>query len=285
MRITLSISAAFFVTLALFYLMQTMIRGGGQDIEKPENYGVVDFVRLQRTPEDTQSQPLKRALPRKPSVPRGSPPSSEMKLAAVQPPAAAQQSRPLTATMQPMQLGRPYLGPLTAVIPQSVMPEKPAIINKIKTPSKPASIQKIETQPANVAKAPSVDKGASSLSQVSPARQPLASGSPAPIGAAPGLPGDMGNSAGEAVPVFKMKPKYPRKAARSRIEGWVKVEFTITEKGSVTEAMVVDSRPRRTFDRSAVQSIRKWRFKPMVLDGKPVPRKASQVIEFKLAKG
>ena len=59
----------------------------------------------------------------------------------------------------------------------------------------------------------------------------------------------------------------------------------LLEKGTVTDAKVVASRPRRTFDRSAVQSIRKWRFKPRVVDGRPVPRKATQVIEFKLAKG
>ena len=87
------------------------------------------------------------------------------------------------------------------------------------------------------------------------------------------------------LPLLRIEPAYPRKAARDRKEGWVKVEFTISSNGTVIDAVVVDSRPRRTFDRSAIQSIRKWRFKPKEVDGSPVERKASQIIEFKLAKG
>jgi protein TonB len=66
-------------------------------------------------------------------------------------------------------------------------------------------------------------------------------------------------------------------------EGWVKVAFTITARGTVTDAVVVESKPRRLFNRSALTAIRKWRFKPQVVDGKPVPVRATQVIEFKLA--
>jgi protein TonB len=104
-------------------------------------------------------------------------------------------------------------------------------------------------------------------------------------GAAPELPGGSGYDGTEAIPIFKIEPRYPRKAARSKIEGWVKLEFTITESGTVSDPVVVDSSPRRTFDRSALQSIRKWRFQPRVVDGRPVQRKASQVIEFRLARG
>ena len=276
MRIVISIFAAFFVTLALFYLMQTMIRGGGQNIEKPENYGVVDFIRLKREPEDAKSQPLKRTLPRKPPAPPASLPPSEMNLAAVHPPAAAQ-TELAREPMEPMRLGKPYLGPLTVVIPKNVPPKQPKTINKINPPPKPIAEQKIGIKPNSVAKASPLHRETPSSTQVSSGQQPVA--------AAPSLSGGVGNYEGEAVPIFKMEPKYPRKAAKSRVEGWVKVEFTITEKGTVTNAKVVDSRPRRTFDRSAVQSIRKWRFKPKIVDGKPVQREASQVIEFKLARG
>lgn len=287
MRIVISISAAFFVTLALFYLMQSMIRGDGQNIEKPENYGVVDFVRLQREPEDAEFKPLKRALPSKPQSPLVSPPMSEMKLAAVRPPApaAVPQSELARGIMEPVQLGKPYLGPRTAVIPKSVVPKKPVTLNEIKVPRKPTLIQKAKMKPSGETRNPPTDEERPQSALVSLGQQPVAGGTMAPNGTAPGLPVDVGEFEGEAVPVFRMEPKYPRKAAKSRIEGWVKVEFTITEKGTVTNAKVVDSRPRRTFDRSAVQSIRKWRFKPKVVDGRPVQRKASQVIEFKLARG
>ena len=88
----------------------------------------------------------------------------------------------------------------------------------------------------------------------------------------------------EVVALLKLPPEYPRKAARAGKEGWVKLEFTITRDGNVTDASVVDARPRRVFNRAALRAIRKWRFKPKIKGGKPVARRATQIIEFNLAK-
>jgi protein TonB len=88
---------------------------------------------------------------------------------------------------------------------------------------------------------------------------------------------------GELIPLVKIAPRYPRKAALAGKEGWVKVEFTVTELGTVADVKVLDSKPRRLFDRAAKRAILKWKFKPRVVDGKPVARRAVQVIEFKLA--
>ncbi|WP_456375645.1 energy transducer TonB [Thiolapillus sp.] len=92
-----------------------------------------------------------------------------------------------------------------------------------------------------------------------------------------------GQGDGELIPLVKIAPRYPRKAALAGKEGWVKVEFTVTELGTVTDVKVLDSKPRRLFDRAAKKAILKWKFKPRVVDGKPVPRRAVQTIEFKLA--
>jgi protein TonB len=45
---------------------------------------------------------------------------------------------------------------------------------------------------------------------------------------------------------------------------------------------VLDAKPRRLFERAAKKAILKWKFKPRIVDGKAVPRKAIQTIEFKL---
>jgi periplasmic protein TonB len=285
MRFGISISIALFVTLALFYLMQYMISGSGQNIEKPEHYGVVDFVRLHREPEHVKSQPLKRIPPQKSFPPPRIPPYSMMKLAAGQPPATAKRSDTASKLMAPMHLGKPYLGPLTAVIPKTAPPEKLATNDKIKLPEKPLSIQKNGVKSASGVKVSSVDSEFRKSPPTPLDQRPLPGEAAAPEGAVQVLLGKGSEDEGEAVPVFKMEPKYPRKAAKSRIEGWVKVEFTITEKGTVTNAVIVDSQPRRTFDRSVIKSIRKWRFRPKIIEGRPVPRKATQVIRFKLAKG
>lgn len=89
---------------------------------------------------------------------------------------------------------------------------------------------------------------------------------------------------GEIIPVVVIRPMYPREAAMSGIEGWVKVEFTITQTGTVKDAHVIESDPPRVFNREAIRAILKWKFKPRVVEGVAVERKATQVIDFSLEK-
>lgn len=89
------------------------------------------------------------------------------------------------------------------------------------------------------------------------------------------------NAEGEVIPLVRIQPMYPREAALNRVEGEVTMEFTITETGSVTDVSVVHS-TNRVFNREAVRAILKWKFKPRIEDGKPIPRRAIQTIEFKL---
>ncbi|MEM1091718.1 MAG: energy transducer TonB [Pseudomonadota bacterium] len=91
------------------------------------------------------------------------------------------------------------------------------------------------------------------------------------------------NSEGDIIPLVRIQPQYPRRAAIAKIEGYVTVEFTITESGTVTDPSVVDSKPPRVFDREAIRAILKWKFKPRVIDGTAVARRATQTLEFKLA--
>ena len=86
----------------------------------------------------------------------------------------------------------------------------------------------------------------------------------------------------ERGPVVVIRPMYPRDAAISGIEGWVKVEFTITETGAVKDPQIVDAQPPRVFNREAIRAIMKWKFKPRVIDGVAVERRATQVIDFTL---
>lgn len=94
--------------------------------------------------------------------------------------------------------------------------------------------------------------------------------------------GGGGQGDGDVVPIVRIEPQWPREALMQGIEGWVKVEFTIREDGSVTDPQVVESEPRRLFDRSALRAITRWRFRPRIVDGRPVERRATQVIEFNL---
>ena len=87
---------------------------------------------------------------------------------------------------------------------------------------------------------------------------------------------------GDIVPVVVIRPMYPREAAISGTQGWVKVEFIITEVGTVKDPRVIDAKPPRVFNREAIRAILKWKFKPRVVEGIAVERRATQVIDFTL---
>jgi len=86
------------------------------------------------------------------------------------------------------------------------------------------------------------------------------------------------------VPLLRVPPKYPRRAAQRGVEGWVKVQFVITVAGRVKGAKVVGSKPSGVFDRAALKAISKWKFKPKVIEGQPMEQLAMQVLQFKLKK-
>lgn len=87
---------------------------------------------------------------------------------------------------------------------------------------------------------------------------------------------------GGVIPIVRIAPQYPRKALMAKIEGWVKVKFTITPSGTVSNPEVVDAKPRRIFDREAIRAILKFKFKPKIVNGQGVEQVATQTIEFEL---
>jgi len=91
------------------------------------------------------------------------------------------------------------------------------------------------------------------------------------------------NKDGGIIPIVTISPNYPRKAAIAKIEGWVEIEFTITQGGTVINPSVIDSKPKRIFDREAIRAILKYKFKPKVIDGVAQTQVATQRIDFKLA--
>ena len=82
----------------------------------------------------------------------------------------------------------------------------------------------------------------------------------------------VGASDSDSVPLVRVPPQYPIRASERGIEGWVVLEFTITETGTVRNPVVLDAQPKRIFDRAAIQALRKWKYRPRVIDGVPVPR-------------
>ena len=92
-----------------------------------------------------------------------------------------------------------------------------------------------------------------------------------------------GGSDTDVLPLVRIPPDYPPRALSRGIEGWVAVQFTITETGSVRDAFVVAADPERVFDEAALAAIARWRYNPRIVDGVPVERVGVQTrIEFQL---
>jgi protein TonB len=72
---------------------------------------------------------------------------------------------------------------------------------------------------------------------------------------------------GDATPIVRIDPKYPPEAARDGKEGWVDLSFTINEVGGVEDVEVLEADPKRIFDREAKRALRKWKYRPKVVDG------------------
>lgn len=88
----------------------------------------------------------------------------------------------------------------------------------------------------------------------------------------------------ERVPIVRVLPQYPMRAADRGLEGWVNVEFTITTNGSVRDPVVVDSQPPRVFDRAALRAVKKWKYRPEIVDGVAVEVRERTRVVFEVPK-
>ena len=75
---------------------------------------------------------------------------------------------------------------------------------------------------------------------------------------------------GEMLPIVKVAPAYPSRARSRGIEGYVLLSFLVDETGRVQEPKVVESQPRGVFDRVALDAVRKFKYRPRVVNGRPV---------------
>lgn len=73
----------------------------------------------------------------------------------------------------------------------------------------------------------------------------------------------------EFLPIVKIAPVYPVEAAEIGLEGYVIVEFTVTETGSVDDLFVVES-SSPIFEQAAIDAALKFKYQPRTINGSPV---------------
>ncbi|MGF1683142.1 energy transducer TonB [Photobacterium makurazakiensis] len=89
----------------------------------------------------------------------------------------------------------------------------------------------------------------------------------------------------QAMPLYRVEPRYPSRAMKQGAEGYVVMSFTIDTQGRPTDINVIEAQPRRLFEREAMRALKKWKYQPKVVDGKAIAQLGQTVrLEFKLQK-
>ncbi len=83
------------------------------------------------------------------------------------------------------------------------------------------------------------------------------------------------------VPIYKPEPPYTGEARAAKLEGTNVSSVVIDDSGKVADIQVVRSLDKG-LDESAMQTLRTWRFKPAMKEGKPVPVRVVVEVSFRL---
>jgi periplasmic protein TonB len=91
----------------------------------------------------------------------------------------------------------------------------------------------------------------------------------------------IGGGVSAPVPIFKPEPEYSEEARKAKFQGAVMLAIVILPDGTTTDIRVI--RPLGLgLDEKAIEAVQKWRFRPSLKDGRPVPVRANVEVNFRL---
>lgn len=76
--------------------------------------------------------------------------------------------------------------------------------------------------------------------------------------------------------------KYPGRASKLDITGWVEVEFTVTKSGETADIEILRAEPDEIFDISAMRAVEKWTFEPRQYRGEPIDQRTAARLVFNM---
>jgi len=190
---------------------------------------------------------------------------------------------------------------LARQIVPNVITRQPVWLPPIETPAPPIA------ESGTATTGPQVFIAARGLTQPSQIRRLDRSGSPkdiAPVqigtnGPNPAsLPGILDKGAGPVLPenpatkhpptsvleqgvvISRVQPVYPHIAIVNRVQGSVHLNAIITPNGTLESLHVISGHPMLA--RAALEAVQQWRFRPYVLNGKPIEVQTEVTVNFSL---
>ena len=127
---------------------------------------------------------------------------------------------------------------------------------------------------------------------------PVQIGDTRSTGSNAGIPNVLGNGAGPTLPddpaakhplvsvlqegvvLSRVQPIYPQLAIQTRIQGTVHLNAVITSRGTLEELRVLSGPP--ILARAAREAVEQWKFRPYVLNGKPIEVQTEVIVNFSL---
>lgn len=156
--------------------------------------------------------------------------------------------------------------------PPEPKPEAPAA--HVPTPEQPV----VTEQTPQIAVALSPAPAAPAPAPAPVVAAPAAPAPPAPKPAAPPAPAEMGDLSSKMLAFTP--PTYPLESRRQKEEGTVALSLLLGTDGRVAEISIASSSGFARLDKAALDSVRKWRWAPIVRNGEPVTVRGTVRIPF-----
>ncbi|XOV78582.1 MAG: energy transducer TonB [Aestuariibacter sp.] len=81
----------------------------------------------------------------------------------------------------------------------------------------------------------------------------------------------------------RKEPRYPTSAAKNGLEGWAIVSFVVDKEGNVIDPIIEDSSGSKHFERSTLNAVEDWKYKPATYNGETIEQCKTRVrMDFRL---
>lgn len=80
--------------------------------------------------------------------------------------------------------------------------------------------------------------------------------------------------------LYSPAPAYPAAASAAHVQGEVRVKAAVDRQGNVASVRIISGPP--LLRDAALDAVQRWRFRPYVAAGKPIPMSATAIVDFQL---